>query len=198
MMIRIQWRITEKINHVLSLEANLQAARWDVSRTSSKAAGHCQETLSLKCEICERHAHIQWPYLRTGSGVSIVQSISRICSSWMKCCLQACRMLFFSAHPTGPKSYRPLTPGRVWLHGNGALQDKVGETLWREHSVVGFFNSKSWARTSIDGKSLVVEEASLEGVLHLGPVNDVVFGLQWQLLMERRSSFWSRKRKVFT
>lgn len=39
-------------------------------------------------------------------------------------------------------------------------------------------HEQSETRTSIDGKSLVIEEPSLEGVLHLGPVNDVVFGLQ--------------------
>lgn len=32
--------------------------------------------------------------------------------------------------------------------------------------------------TSIDGKSLIIEKTPLEGVLHLGSVNDVIFGLQ--------------------
>lgn len=31
--------------------------------------------------------------------------------------------------------------------------------------------------TSIDSKSLVVKEPSLESVLHLGSVNNVIFGL---------------------
>lgn len=67
-------------------------------------------------------------YFKTGSGVSMVQSISRICSSWMKCCLQVWMMLFFRAHPTGPKSYRPLTPTKhescpLSLWTNWCLQD---------------------------------------------------------------------------
>lgn len=39
--------------------------------------------------------------------------------------------------------------------------------------------------TSIDSKSLVVKEASLESILHLGSVNNVIFGLQCQLLQSR-------------
>lgn len=31
--------------------------------------------------------------------------------------------------------------------------------------------------TSIDGKGLVVKESPLEGILHLGSVNNVIFGL---------------------
>jgi len=62
-----------------------------------------------KWHAVKRQIHI---YFKTGSGVSMVQSISRICSSCIKCCLHAWMMLFFKAHPTGPKSYKPLTPAK--------------------------------------------------------------------------------------
>lgn len=49
-------------------------------------------------------------YLRTYSGVRMVQSTSSICSSRMKCDLHRLRRLFFIAHPIGPKSNWPVTP----------------------------------------------------------------------------------------
>ena len=36
--------------------------------------------------------------------------------------------------------------------------------------------------TSINGKSLIIEEPPLQGVLHLHPVHHAIFGLQGQLL----------------
>lgn len=124
-------------------------------------------------------------HLRTGSGVSIVQSISRICSSWMKCCLHTCRMLFFRAQPMGPKSYSPLTPAGhgasvrslAWLKRDDNPYTELKSPRGTRTVCKGLKRTRKNVSTSIDSKSLVVKEPSLEGVLHLGSVNNVIFGL---------------------
>lgn len=70
----------------------------------------------------------------------------------------------------GPKSYRPLTPVQRYV------------SVRRRLKVYAFAETLKPSSTSIDCKSLVIKEPSLQSILHLGPVNNVIFGLQRQLL----------------
>ncbi len=74
---------------------------------------------------CDRFKYFQQlahsSYFKTGSGVSMEQSTSSICSSRTKKFLHACNKLAFMAQPIGPKSYRPVTPVKTWSHGQGEM-----------------------------------------------------------------------------
>ena len=159
--------------YLSNIHLNISSCLHHLSYTNVFSYVCIQQTTSKQQTqpACFDHA----TYLRTGSGVSMVQSISRICSSWMKCCLQACRMLFFRAQPTGPKSYRPLTPEEHYCMVTECLKTALCVGL-RTNRYLNVTVSHAGV-TSIDGKGLVIEESPLEGILHLGSINNVIFGL---------------------